>query len=335
MTIKFLQAVNLDIPLDPSSGGTGFDNGSFTLQLGGNTIISNGGSIVLGGFTVTILGTGAAVINDNTATAGHVGFFSSSFKLNNDANLFWDNTNKRLGIGNAAPSRPLHVTGTGRFTTGLELNWLTDAAVPYVSGAGTKLLDSSSSFTYNSADITLGIGGTSTIANTPRLAIKGTDSNGATGPHFQTNISSDIYPVLHFLSFTHDNIEMSWDAYYDGAASQWKSSDAGSNYQLRKNSDHFGIWSESGIAQGSVVTWVNTLDIELTGILNLPIATSEIRIAGTRVVDARKTGWALPTGTSTRTTFATSTVTTAQLAERVKALIEDLYSTAGHGLIGA
>ncbi|NBW14597.1 MAG: hypothetical protein EBR82_42020 [Caulobacteraceae bacterium] len=36
--------------------------------------------------------------------------------------------------------------------------------------------------------------------------------------------------------------------------------------------------------------------------------------------------WAAATGTATRTTFATSTVTTAQLAERVKALIDDLQS---------
>lgn len=36
--------------------------------------------------------------------------------------------------------------------------------------------------------------------------------------------------------------------------------------------------------------------------------------------------WASATGTATRTTFATSTVTTAQLAERVKALIDDLQS---------
>jgi len=35
-------------------------------------------------------------------------------------------------------------------------------------------------------------------------------------------------------------------------------------------------------------------------------------------------GWAAATGTATRTTFATSTVTAEQLAERVKALIDDL-----------
>jgi hypothetical protein len=36
------------------------------------------------------------------------------------------------------------------------------------------------------------------------------------------------------------------------------------------------------------------------------------------------TGWAAATGTATRTTFATSTVTAEQLAQRVKALIDDL-----------
>jgi hypothetical protein len=51
-----------------------------------------------------------------------------------------------------------------------------------------------------------------------------------------------------------------------------------------------------------------------------------------QVVSARRTGWAAPTGTATRTTFATSTITLPQLAERVKALIDDLTT---HGLIGA
>lgn len=59
----------------------------------------------------------------------------------------------------------------------------------------------------------------------------------------------------------------------------------------------------------------------------------ELFSGANRVVGARKTGWGAPTGTSTRTTFATSTVTTAQLAERVKALLEDLGSVGGHGLI--
>ena len=61
-------------------------------------------------------------------------------------------------------------------------------------------------------------------------------------------------------------------------------------------------------------------------------AAPALRIAGTTVVNTRKTGWGGATGTATRTTFATGTVTTAQLAERVKALIDDLTT---HGMIGA
>jgi len=51
-----------------------------------------------------------------------------------------------------------------------------------------------------------------------------------------------------------------------------------------------------------------------------------------QVVGGRKTGWSAATGTASRSTFATSSVTLPQLAERVKALLDDLIS---HGLIGA
>ena len=53
---------------------------------------------------------------------------------------------------------------------------------------------------------------------------------------------------------------------------------------------------------------------------------------GAQVVAARRTGWGAPTGTATRSAFATGSVTTAQLAERVKALVDDLIA---HGLIGS
>jgi len=59
-----------------------------------------------------------------------------------------------------------------------------------------------------------------------------------------------------------------------------------------------------------------------------------LQLYGSSVLKSRKTGWATATGTATRTTFDTTTVTTQQLAERVKALIDDLHATAGHGLIG-
>lgn len=68
------------------------------------------------------------------------------------------------------------------------------------------------------------------------------------------------------------------------------------------------------------------------GTLNLD---NDLYKDGLKVVGARKTGWGVPTGTLTRTTFVTSTVTLPQLAERVAALIADLEATSGHGLIAA
>lgn len=56
-----------------------------------------------------------------------------------------------------------------------------------------------------------------------------------------------------------------------------------------------------------------------------------LSINAVQVVGPRATGWAAATGTATRTTFVTSTVTLEELAQRVKALLDDLIV---HGLIG-
>jgi hypothetical protein len=58
---------------------------------------------------------------------------------------------------------------------------------------------------------------------------------------------------------------------------------------------------------------------------------SKITIDGTQVLGTRKTGWTAASGTASRATFDTATVTTEQLAQRFKALEDDLIS---HGLIG-
>lgn len=91
------------------------------------------------------------------------------------------------------------------------------------------------------------------------------------------------------------------------------------------------------VSQGraDTVSLASITNVGGQGVMNLETTTGEYRVNGTKVVGARKTGWAAATGTATRTTFDTATVTTAQLAERVKALIDDLYATAGHGLLGA
>jgi hypothetical protein len=85
-------------------------------------------------------------------------------------------------------------------------------------------------------------------------------------------------------------------------------------------------------ASGVMTEYMRSVDgsgIQVTG----PITGSTtLALAGLQVLGARKTGWGAASGTATRTTFATGSVTLPQLAERVKALIDDFLS---HGSIGA
>lgn len=81
-----------------------------------------------------------------------------------------------------------------------------------------------------------------------------------------------------------------------------------------------------GTASGPTISILNAISSAST------INATGFQVATTSVVGTRKTGWAAATGTATRTTFDTAAVTLPQLAERVKALLDDLTT---HGLIGA
>jgi hypothetical protein len=66
---------------------------------------------------------------------------------------------------------------------------------------------------------------------------------------------------------------------------------------------------------------------------NIKLASGKtLSVNANQVVGARQTGWTAATGTATRSTFATGSVTLPQLAEHVKALIDDLIA---HGMIGS
>ena len=60
-------------------------------------------------------------------------------------------------------------------------------------------------------------------------------------------------------------------------------------------------------------------------------------VDGNRIAGPRKTGWTLPTGTFTRTGFATGTATLTNVAEALAALINDLHASgsgSNHGILG-
>lgn len=67
--------------------------------------------------TLTVSATGTAALG--TGTAGHVSFWTGANTLSGDPGFFWDNSTKRLGIGNPTPGAPLVVSGTGFNALGL------------------------------------------------------------------------------------------------------------------------------------------------------------------------------------------------------------------------
>lgn len=162
-------------------------------------------------------------------------------------------------------------------------------------------------------------------------------------------------PLSNYLrgTFTTDGLIRLYDSTVPGATDDAEVYEGSAVMSDQVGGSNFGAysWFRSPImTDGKVANklyFVNLISPELTNLYvsagtgTTPLltftapngvnVTTHWRVAGTQVVGAQVTGWAAATGTATRTTFATSTVTTAELAERVKALIDDLLT---HGLIG-
>jgi len=73
-----------------------------------------------------------------TGTATRVAFWDGTTSLNSNANLYWDNTNSRLGIGTTTPNQQLELTGNLRFpvttaTTGI----IYAGALPFIHNFGS------------------------------------------------------------------------------------------------------------------------------------------------------------------------------------------------------
>jgi hypothetical protein len=104
---------------------------------------------------------------------------------------------------------------------------------------------------------------------------------------------------------------------------------------LRVNAGQAIAWEGTGSAKTYYDSGTSQLRTRIAGTDRIALEidpSPRLLLNSTQVLRERITGWGAPTGTATRTTFATSSVTLSQLAERVHALIDDLTT---HGLIGA
>ncbi|MCH7568916.1 MAG: tail fiber domain-containing protein, partial [Nanoarchaeota archaeon] len=156
-----------------------------------------------------------------------------------------------VGIGTTSPSSKLEVSG----------NMTIDSGTLFVDSGNNRVGIGTTAIPHG------GIGAA-------KFAIEGTDASTA-GPHIQYTTAADDYPVFQQLNWAHDNVALNFDAYYDGA---WKSSDVGSNFQIRKVGDLFRINYDSVVAAGSTVIWSDGITINTTGDVGIGTTDQDTRL---------------------------------------------------------
>lgn len=187
--------------------------------------------------------------------------------LNNSNDVITSNlSNGQILIGSSGNAAiPANITGTANQIT-------------VTNGSNTITLSSpqdiatSSTPTFGGGFIngTLVIGRTSVISTGyNRLQLYGT-SGSSTGPFIQAITSSDNFPLFQLLPFTHDNISLNFDAYYDGS---WRSASTTSNFQIGKASNLLSFNYSPGAALGTAISSLpgnQALTINTTGQVGIP-----------------------------------------------------------------
>lgn len=146
-----------------------------------------------GTLTVARGGTGTT-----SFTGGRVLFGAGTSAINTSGNLFWDNTNARLGIGTAAPTVRLTVTST----KGGDSSWNEGILIENTGSAGESALSFKNSVTGNdywihglnqTADLRWAYGATFSNANTyMSLIANGNLGVGVTSPSEKLDVSGFI-----------------------------------------------------------------------------------------------------------------------------------------------
>jgi hypothetical protein len=111
-----------DITLTNALSGSVTGNAGTVSNATFTTALTNSGgagtlSWPVAGATLTIPATGQALVaNVAASVVGYIPFYSTiTGSVSSDSNLFWDNINKRLGIGTTGPVSPLQVIGPATF----------------------------------------------------------------------------------------------------------------------------------------------------------------------------------------------------------------------------
>ena len=251
-------------------------------------------------------------------TQGSVMFAGSDGLLSQDNNnLFWDDTLNRLGIGNSSPASFLDVVGDG-------VNQIFSIRE---TGGGSVLSVNASNqvdigFTnqqvrINSHDITGGIASFTPIGASgvisAQLDIKGAVPSGTAQKGVRITTTAFREGQVEFfrqdsnrglfqaLGNTNQGVQFTPS---NGGALQFRITN---NADPATQTDSAALYSKDANGVGTSALFTRSENGKIV-----------------RLYPALN--WATATGTANRATFDTSTVTLPQLAERLKALIDDLYS---------
>ncbi|MDP8979070.1 MAG: hypothetical protein M3O35_00605 [Acidobacteriota bacterium] len=258
-------------------------------------------TVVSGAFTVTALS--AAIINTGILQVGGGGSRVSQFKI-------FDTLGSSIGwIGD----------DTGGGGSGYVGAWFKQCRIGGSSpGTAQVVADASGNVTISGSLIVGAVGSANSVPATGVTA--GTFGSGViyagTINCSQLNagtISAAISLTSPTITVTSGTITVNIDS---------------SHYIMVSDSStgYVGQMTNTGIsasATGGAFAILTSLGVNTNG---------QYAVNSTRVVGARQTGWAVPTGTINRATYDTATVTVGGLAQIVAALQADLRS---HGLIGA
>jgi hypothetical protein len=195
----------------------------------------------------------AGVTGSGVAT--RVAFWNTASSLSSNSNLYWENTNSRLGIGTSTPLYRLTVSGDG--TTNLSSIMGVEA---YGTGAGSN----------NLAIVLRRAGGTqaapTATSNNESLGTVG--FQGHTGGGFSANLSS----------FMGAQATETWTAAANGSALNFHTTPNGSTANVKR----LGIASEGNIIVGSGTSAAenNAITVALTNNTGAPCTAGDIVIVG-------------------------------------------------------
>ena len=99
-----------------------------------------------------------------------------------------------------------------------------------------------------------------------------------------TEVAGDVSTTrISIMPYATDNSTINFDSYLNDAENAWVSSDAGSNFQLKKTGDKFAINYDSGVAVDSTITWNTAMTFDTSGKVGIgttsPSALLHVKVA--------------------------------------------------------